>query len=191
MGAAAPAFVSGASPPVLIAVDARNGMSPLLRVDFGADAVPQAPQVVLPLSIVSTPTQLAAASSSIGTYVAFAGLGTAATSAVGLVAIAPIAGSPAALVKGTAYGPLYLSAVAAPRALIFAADAPTQPGKDPQHEIHVHVVGMQGAGAGAVIRGPGNASHVAIARDDSGDVGVAFSADSGIYVARLHCDDGG
>ena len=191
MGAAAPSFVSGASPPVLVAVDARNGMSPLLRVDFASDAMPQPAQVVLPLSIVSTPTQLAAASSSIGTYVAFAGLGAAATSAVGLVAIAPIAGTPSALVKGTAYGPLYLAAVAAPRALIFAADAPIQPGKDPKHEIHIHAVGIQGAGAGVVLRGPGNAAQVSLARDDSGDVGVAFSSDSGVYVARVRCDDGG
>jgi hypothetical protein len=190
MGAAAPTFVSGASPPVLVAVDARNGMSPLLRIDFGADAVPQAAQVALPLSIVSAPPQLAAASSSIGTYAAFAGMGSAATSAVGLVAIAPIAGTPSAIVKGTAYGPLYLSAAAAPRALIFAADAPTKPGKEPPHEIHVHVVGMQGPGAATVLHGPGTAEQVAIARDDGGDVGVVFSGDSGVYVARLRCDDG-
>jgi hypothetical protein len=191
MGSAAPTFVSGASPPVLIAVDPRNGVSSLLRVDFGSDGAPQPAKVAVPISMVSTPTQLAAASTSIGTYVAYAGLGSAATSAVGIVPIAPIAGSASPLVKGTAYGQLYLSAAAAPRALLFAADAPTQPGKDPIHEVHVHVVGMTGPGAATILRGPGSAARASIARDDGGDVGVVFSADSGVYAARLRCDDGG
>ncbi len=191
MGAAAPSFVSGANPPVLVALDAREGMSPILRIDIGNHGEPQPAQVALPVGMVLAPPQLAAASSSVGTYVAYTGLGSAATSAIGLVAIAPVAGHPEALVKGTAYGPLYLSAAAAPRALLFAADAPMQPGKDPPHEIHVHVVGMRGPGPAAVIRAPGGASHASLARAEGGSVGVAFTAPAGVYLARLRCDDGG
>jgi hypothetical protein len=139
--------------------------------------------------MIATPPELAAASSSVGTYVAFAGLGSAATSAVGLVSIAPIAGKPEPLVKGTAYGQLHLSAASAPRAVLVAADAPMQPGKDPPREIHVHVIGIKGTGPAAVIRGPGSATHAALARDDAGSVGVAFSSAAGVYVAQLRCDD--
>jgi hypothetical protein len=141
--------------------------------------------------MVSSPPRIAAASSSVGTYVAYTGLGSAATSAIGLVAIAPVPGSPQALVKGTGYGPLHVSAAAGARALLFAADAPTQPGKDPKHEIHVHVIGINGPGPAAVVRGPGDASYAALARAEGGSVGLAFTAPAGVYVARLRCDDGG
>jgi hypothetical protein len=171
MGAAAPVFVAGASPPVLMAVDARDGMSPILRVDFGNDAQPQPAQVAVPVSMVSSPPVLAAAAGSVGTYVGFTGLGSAATSAVGLVAVAPIAGSPSTLIPGTAYGPLYVGAAAAP--------------------IRVSVVGIKGPGPATVLHGPGSAAHAALARNEAGEVGVAFSAESGVYVARLRCDDGG
>jgi hypothetical protein len=40
-----------------------------------------------------------------------------------------------------------------------------------------------------VLQGHGGAANAAIARDDDGNVGVAFSSDTGVYVARLRCDD--
>jgi hypothetical protein len=210
MGASAPSFVAGASPPVLVAIDARDGYSPILRIEFGDDGAPQPATVALPVSMIATPPELAAASSSVGTYVAFAGLGAAATSAVGLVAIAPIAGTPLPLVKGTGYGPLHLAATSAPRAVLIAADAPAAampgsaspavsatasakanvPAKTAPREVHVRVVGLQGPGPTAVLQGHGSASNAAIARDSAGNVGVAFSSDSGVYVAQLRCDDG-
>jgi hypothetical protein len=199
MGASAPSFVAGASPPVLVAIDARDGFSPVLRIDIGSDGAPAPATVALPLSMVATPPELAAASSSTGTYVAFAGLGAAATSAVGLVAIAPIAGTPLPLVRGTAYGRLHLAATSAPRSILVAADAPAaapaaaapggSAGSAPR-EVQVRVVGLQGPGPTAVLRGHGGAANAAIARDDAGNVGVAFSSDSGVYVAQLRCDDG-
>jgi hypothetical protein len=197
MGASAPSFVAGASPPVLVAIDARDGFSPVLRIDIGSDGAPAPATVALPLSMVATPPELAAASSSTGTYVAFAGLGAAATSAVGLVAIAPIAGTPLPLVRGTAYGRLHLAATSAPRSILVAADAPAAapaaPGAGAENaprEVQVRVVGLQGPGPTAVLRGHGGAANAAIARDDAGNVGVAFSSDSGVYVAQLRCDDG-
>ncbi|HEX2676945.1 MAG TPA: hypothetical protein VHM19_09905, partial [Polyangiales bacterium] len=189
MGAAAPTFVSGASPPSLLMVDARQGMSPLLRIDLSSDGTPSVSKVVLPLSTVSTPTALVAASASVGTYVGYLGVGSAATSAVGLVAIEPLVGSPTPLVPGTGYGSLHVAATAAPRGLLFAADAPTAPAKDSPREIRVQVIGKTGPGVGTVISGQGGASNAAIARDDTGIVAVAFSSGSGVYVARLRCDD--
>ena len=189
MGAAAPVFVSGSSPPSLLMVDARQGMSPLLGVDLGSDGTPSPAKVILPLSTVSTPPALAGASASIGAYVGYTGVGSAATSAVGLVAIEPLVGSPSALVPGTGYGLLHVSATAAPRAVLFAADAPTAPAKDSPREIRVHVIGKSGPGSALVIAGHGGASHAAIARDQTGITAVAFNSSSGVYVARLRCDD--
>lgn len=191
LGATAPSFVSGANPPVLVALDAHEGMSPILRIEIGNHGEPQPAQVALPVGMVSSPPELAAASSPVGTYVAYTGLGSAATSAIGIVAIAPIAGTPEALVKGTAYGPLHVAAAAAPRALVFAADAPTQAGKAPPHEIHVHVVGLHGVGPATIIHGAGDAARVALVRAEGGNYGLAFTSPAGVYLARLRCDDGG
>jgi hypothetical protein len=189
MGATAPSFVAGATPPSLVMLDARDGASPLLRVDLGADGTAAPAAVVTAVSMVASPPVLAAASSSSGAYAAYTGIGSAATTAVGILPIAPIAGSPEALVPGTAYARLHVSAVAAPRAVLFAASAPTAAGKDPLLELHVHAVGVTGPGPAAVIRATAGARMPAIARDDQGHVGVAFTTPNGAFVAILRCDD--
>ena len=99
------------------------------------------------------PVRLAAASSSIGTYVGYTGLGAAATSAVGLLAISPIVGTPSALVKGTGYGALQVSAANAPRSVLVAAGAPVSSAKDAAREVRVHVIRMQGTGEATTLRG--------------------------------------
>jgi hypothetical protein len=189
MGATAPSFVAGATPPSLVMLDARDGASPLLRVDLGADGAAAPAQVVTAVSMVASPPALAAASSASGAYAVYTGIGSAATTAVGLLAIAPIAGSPEALVPGTAYARLQVSAAAAPRAALFVVSAPTTAGKDPPLELRVHAVGLAGAGPGAVIRAAAGARMPAIARDDRGHVGVAFTTPNGAFVSILRCDD--
>lgn len=190
MGASAASFIAGAQPPVLLMLDARDGMSPLLRLDLAADGTSSEPaQVVTPVSMPASPSELAAASSSIGTHVAYTGVGSAATSAVGLLSIAPIVGSPEPLVPGTAYTQLHASAASAPRAVIMVATAPLAAGKDPELELQVSLIGLTGRGPAASIRGAGGATHPSIARDDAGHVGVAYSTPSGVFVAILRCDD--
>jgi hypothetical protein len=191
MGAAAATFVSGASPPVLIAVDARNGMSPLLRIELDNSGTAKPAEVALPVSMVSSPPRLAAASNASGTYVAYAGLGAAAKSAIGLVSITKPTTTPLTMVPGTAYGPLQLASAAASHAVFFAVDAPIAPGNDPRREIHVHVVSAKGMGAATVIRGPGSAANAAVAHGVGGEIAVAFTSPSGVYVAHLRCDVGG
>jgi hypothetical protein len=190
MGASAPTFVAGAEPPVLLMLDARNGMSPLLRLDLSPDGTSSEPaRVVVPVSMVASPPELAAASSSIGTHVAYTGIGSAATTAIGLLPIAPIAGTPEALVPGTAYGQLHASAAAGPRAVIMVVTAPIAAGKEPELELQVSVIGIEGRGKPAVIRAEGGANHPAVARDEAGHVGVAYTAQGGVFVAILRCDD--
>jgi len=189
MGAAAVSFVHGASPPALLAVDAREGLSPLLRIDLGSDGSPKPAQVVLPLSTVSTPPRLSGASASIGAHVLYTGMGSAATSAVGLVSIEPIVGRPAAFVPGTGYGALYVATAAAPAAVVLVAESPTAPAKDAPREIHLALVTRKGQSKNLVLPAPGGASHTSVARDAHGTVAVVWSSPSGVYVARLRCDD--
>ena len=189
MSAAAASFVDGAQPPTLLAIDARDGLSPLLRIDVAGDGTPKPAQVVLPLSTVSTPPRLSAASASIGAHVLYTGMGSAATSAVGLVSIEPIVGRPSPFVPGTGYGALHISTAAAPAAVVLAAEVPTAPTKDAPREIHVALITRRGQSKALVLPVPGGASHSSLARDAHGTIALAFSAPSGVYVARLRCDD--
>lgn len=190
VGATAPAFVTGATPPSLVFVDAHEGMSPILRVDVAADGTPRPAVTSIVIAGAASPPEIAAAMVGRYAWLGYTAVGNAATSAVGLVQLAPSTGAPSPLVRGTAYGRLHVAAAAGNEVAIFAADAPTAAGKDPPHRIAVQVVDAQGAGAPYSIEAPGGASHVAIARTASGLVGVAYTTAAGVYALRLRCDDG-
>jgi hypothetical protein len=189
-GGAAPSFVVGSEPPELVFVDARDGMSSMLQVALGAEGKAAPPQVVGVVGIVSSPPRLAAAADAIGVTLAYTGLGSAATSAIGLLRLGAKNAWPEALIKGTAYTTLAVSAAAAPAASLFAVDAPLAPGKQPKRHIQLYVVHGTQAGAPTEVAGPaGDAYGAALARSDSGIVGVAFQDPSGVYLTRLRCDD--
>ena len=188
MGASAPTFVDGLTTPTLVFVDARDAISPIVRVTLSSDGVPSPGQVVVPVGVVSTPPELAAAFAPSGAWVGYTVVGHLASTAVGLVRLDRNSEAPTALVPGTAYSPLHVAAVATPDAVVFAADAPTGPGREPPHEIHVRRVDAEGAGPVLVLRAPdGTAAHAAIARRADGTVAVAFSAASGVYVQTARC----
>jgi hypothetical protein len=121
--------------------------------------------------------------------VLYTGMGSAATSAVGHVSIEPIVGRPVAFVPGTGYGALHVSTAAAPAAVVLAAEAPTAPTKDAPRVIHVALVTRKGQSKTLVLPAPGGAAHTSVARDAHGTVAVAWSAPTGVYLARLRCDD--
>jgi hypothetical protein len=193
MGAAAPTFVVGANPPILIAADVRNGMSPILRIALGEDSQPSTAVVAQPVGMMSTPAQLSAAISQGWTSIGYAGLGSAATSAIGVVSLPPGRPSQGArtLVPGTAYGRLHVSAAPMPRAVLMAADAPVAGGTNGSRQIHVHVLRGDRVGPAAVVSATGGAARAAVAHGGQGDVAVAYTNDSGVYVAYLRCADGG
>jgi len=190
MGAAAPSFVAGVSPPILVAIDARDGLSPLLRVRISSQGVVTPTDSVQPVGMLDSPARLAAVFSAGAIHVGYTAIGSAATSAVGLVLLDGTADQPRPLVKGTAYGRLYVSAAAAPAAALFAVDAPSAPGKDPPREVHVRMLRDGVLGQATVVHGPGRkASYASIARNDMGVVAVAFADTHGVYVALLKCND--
>ncbi len=190
MGAAGAVFIKGYSPPVLLVVDARHGYSPLIRIPVLSDGTPGRAKVAVPVGMVATPVELAAAHNQVGTYVGYTAVGQAATSAVGLIQIEPKTGSPVPLVPGTGYGPLSVAAVDAPKALIFAAYAPVEKGKADRREIHISLIDAQGTGPKTVVKCLDRADYrVEIARNQSGIVAVVYSSASGVYVSWLRCDD--
>jgi hypothetical protein len=189
MGAAAPAFVQGASPRALVTADARSGMSPIARTLLDAEGKPATADLIAPVGMMTQPPQLAAADAGFGAYVLYSGLGSAATSAVGLLKIAPKATGPEAFVKGTAYGALHSAAVALPSAIVMAADAPLAPGKQPKHDMQVVLLDARGQGPTTLhVPAPsGDATHVALARGGEDQVGFSFSAPDGVYWGTLRC----
>lgn len=190
MAAAAPAFVSGAVPPLLVTADPRDGMSPIARTQLDMDGRPSTPEVAVPVSMMSQPAQLTAAACPAGTFVAFTGLGAAATSAVGVVQVLPKPGTPEALVKGIAYGALHVSAVRAGQAVVFAADSPLTSGKTPAHDVTLTRIDAQGKGPALHVASPtGDATFVSIARAEGGRLGVVFTGKDGVYLARARCDE--
>jgi len=188
-GAAAATFVDGASPPVLLAIDARNGMSPLIRIAFDKEGIPSPPTPEGPVGMVSSAPQLAAARTTLGTRALYTGLGSASTSAVGMLAIGDKGAVPEALVKGTAYGRLHVDAVAAGPYLLLAADAPLKPGKQPPHEVRISRLSDDGTPATSTLRGPGkDTTQPSIARADSGIVAVTYRSEGGLYISRMRCE---
>jgi hypothetical protein len=174
---------------VLVTADARNGMSPIARIPLAEDGQPAPGQATIPVGMMSTPAQLTAAQASFGAFVGYTGLGSAATSAVGLLQLTPKPGAPSALVKGMAYGPLHVAAVASRNALVFAADAPLGPGKAPAHEIQLTRIDAQGPGPVLRIAGPGgDATQVSLARGDDGRIAVVFTGKDGVYLATVRCE---
>jgi hypothetical protein len=191
MGATAPVFVDGLTPPVLLVLDAHQGYSPLLRVALSPDGTPAKAEVVVPLKMIAGGVQLAAARGANGTFVAYTAIGNAATSAVGLLPISPKPGQVQALVPGTGYGPLHVAAVSAPGATVFAADAPIGKGGKEEREVQVRIVDANGLGPVTVVRGPeGTAFGATLARGKNGTVAVGFSDGEAVWVQFLRCDDG-
>ncbi|MDD9939920.1 MAG: hypothetical protein OXU20_02545 [Myxococcales bacterium] len=189
LGATAPTFVRGAYPPQLFVVDARDGMSPLLRVSVTPQGGVRPGEVVVPVGMVASPPQLAVARTGFGTVLAYAGIGSAATTAVGVIDVAPKVGAPSALVKGIAYLPLSVSAESAPDALYFAVDAPRRPGKRPPREIHLVRIDAKGVRETTVVQGPGGDAYgAAIARNGVGTIALAFNSPTGAHVARFRCN---
>jgi hypothetical protein len=199
MGGTAPAFVVGASPPVLAFVDARAGMSPLVRVPFDGDGTPGSGRVALTVGQVPEPPALAAARAPHGEVVAYTAIGTGATTAVGMVRLdAPAEGprsAPIPLVKGTGYGTLGVAAAALPTSVLFASEAPrasTSEGKKadpPPRHLQLHLADGQGATPAMVLHTPGaSTKHPALALGhDRRTVALAHTTDAAVKVAFLRC----
>ena len=177
-GGAAPSAL-GAS---IVFLDPRAAMSVAHRAEVGTDGF--APTTVArPVGLVTAPPVIAALGDEASPWLAFTLVGAAATTAVGLVELGGAA--PARpIVPGTGYGTLHVDG----DGRVVAADAPRDRPPDAPREIHVHVVGDDGAlGEAAVITGPGGSGRrgrVAVGRDG---VAVLFIEAGRAYVSFGRC----
>ncbi|MFW6023729.1 MAG: hypothetical protein ACOC9O_03190, partial [Myxococcota bacterium] len=189
MGAAAPVFVDGASSPVLVFIDPRAGMSPIVRVPMGSDGVPRAGRVALSVGQATEPPHLAAAATPQGVAVAYTAIGSGATTAVGLVQLGAPSRAPTPLVEGTGYGALSVAATALPSAALFVAEAPTARDRQASRRLHVRRVDAAGAGPALALESSTTATRPAVARRSDGTVVVAFATEDDVRAAFVRCDE--
>lgn len=194
MGAAAPAFVSGASAPLLLFIDPRRGISPIHRLELDANGPRGESRVIVSTGVAPDRPVLAAALAGDRPLVAWAVVGRAATTAIGLARLESTwnayARPPEPLVPGTAYTPLSVSAVRLDHAAaVFATDRPTAAAVSPPVQVAVRVVRPEGAlGAPLTVSGPDGTSRSAVLAS-LGDrrVVLAFRDGGGTFVSRLDC----
>ena len=184
MSGTAPVFVPGSAQPTLVFMDARAGVSNLLAVRFQR-GVPAAAEVLRPVgsaaplphvaAVVRGPNELA---------VAYAVVGSAATTAIGLVQSSDDA-HPLPLVPGTGYGVL---TVAAARR-VFVASAPRAESPEAPRELHVRSLETDGSlGTPLVIRGTGpTARRPSLAAADETSYAVAYDTGESVELVRLRC----
>ncbi|MBW2461806.1 MAG: hypothetical protein JRH11_09175 [Deltaproteobacteria bacterium] len=191
MGAATPTFAAGASTPTLYFIDARAGISPIVKAELRPDGSPRPSSVARPVGTVSVPPELAVGVTGDGhAFAGYTAIGNMATTAVGLMPLFGDVATALPLVPGTGYGPLNVAAAAGPAGVVFAADAPRDQPPNAPREIHLRVMRSGAPGPTLTITGPdGTGRHAAIARRADGVLGVAFSAPDGVYVAWARCDD--
>jgi hypothetical protein len=183
MGGTAPIFVAGATPPVLVFVDARAGISPLVRVSFAADGTPGESKVVRSVGQVPEPPAVAAAQGPAGPMVSYTAIGTAATTAVGLMHLDTPERAPVALVPGEAYGTLGVAAAALPQAAVFVSETAT-----PSRGLRVHRVDGEGLGEPLLLEPTGEMNeHPAAAAGRGGTVAITLSTGAAVEVIFLRC----
>jgi hypothetical protein len=185
-GAAAPAFVEGAAPPVLVFVDPREGMSVVHRVPTGPEGFGDT-AVARPVGYVAAPPETAAVRLGEVDWLGYTAVGNVATTAVGLVRLEGTA-PPAPLVPGTGYGILHVDVARLGDGAVFVADAPQASPPDAPRELHVRAVGPDGAlGSPARVAGPSDRAargRVAVARTA---VATTFTGADGTFVAIGRC----
>jgi hypothetical protein len=194
LGASAPVATRVADVPEFVFLDARGGLSPVVRVALDEEGAPRPPTIERPLSTVSEPARLAAGNLGARRLVAYTAIGRAATSAIGVVELGGTA-PPVPLVPGEGYGMLHVAAVSAPAAVVFGLTRP-RAGIAPTERFHasaeLRLVDEAGPGPALAV---GNlnepVSHLALARADDGTLGAAVTSASGVSVSWLRCADRG
>ncbi len=188
-GAGAPTFIAGAYPPVLVAVDARAGVSPLLEIAFNDQGRAQPAVVRTPVSQPYAPPALAAAQLAPSqVVVAYTAIGRAAATAIGLV---PLRTSEAAtaLVPSNGYGELSLRTAQQAGLAVFAMEAFKESGKDSPRKVLVGLV--EASGVGELLELGAEASQASAPSvypgEGNGEFSVAYTAPDGVRVAELLC----
>ncbi len=189
-GAAAPVFVLGTPRPILVALDAHAGVSPLLEWTFDAAGNPSEALVRTPVSQPYTPPLLAAVQMPDAEIeVAYTAIGRVAMTAIGRVPLRR-AVEPTALLPSRGYGELSFSAARGHRVALFALEVPSSPAADAPRGLALKLLSggetYDGPNieSGAGVRRPSLASGPA-----PGAFLLAYTRGGALFAAQLACDD--
>jgi hypothetical protein len=189
-GAAAPSFVLGAEPPILVMIDARGGVSPLLELPFDGAGKPGAVIVRTPVSQPYAPPALSAMAVPGGELeVAFTAIGKLAATAIGRVPLRR-AVAPTALHPSRGYGQLSLSSARGARAVVHALEVPSDANQDAAHQIELKWIDAQGEGEALTLPASRDSARqpsiVALRR---GAFALAFTRGKRAHALLLDCGD--
>lgn len=190
-GAGAPAFVLGASVPILVALDARGGVSPLLEWTFDQAGAPSEARVRTPVSQPYAPPLLAAVQRADGEVeVAYTAIGRVAMTAVGRVPLRR-ASEPSALLPSRGYGELAFSAARGRRIALFALESPsTSAANAPKSVVFKLLDGAQAYDGPELAAGDAGVRRPSLASGPSPGVFLlAYTRASAVYAAPVACDD--
>jgi hypothetical protein len=186
-GAAAPAFVAGASEPTLVMLDARAGVSPLLELGFDAQGHPGEVMVRTPVSQPYAPPLLRAVELPDGQVeVAFTAVGKLAATAIGRVPLRR-AVQALALLPSRGYGELSFSALRGARRAAFAYEAPRTSEAGSAHDVEVVLLDEQGLGPVLSLGASDDARAPELALY-AGTLWLGYTRGSQAVVAALRCD---
>lgn len=185
-GASSPTFVAGASPPRLIFLDPREATSMTYLAEASADGL-GAPETARSISLITDPPVLAAAALGQADWLVYAGIGSVATTAIGLISMEG-RGPPAPVVAGTGYGVLFADIAPLEEGGIIVADAPQGSSPDAPREVHVRTLDARGElDPALILRGPhetGSRARVAAA---GRRLAIAFVEEDGAYIVTGAC----
>jgi hypothetical protein len=189
-GAAAPSFVLGAEPPILVMIDARGGVSPLLELPFDGAGKPGAVIVRTPVSQPYAPPALSAVAVPGGELeVAFTAIGKLAATAIGRVPLRR-AVAPTALHPSRGYGQLSLSSARGVRAVVHALEVPSDASQTAPHQIELKWIDAQGEGEGLTLPAlPDSARQPSLVALRRGVFALAFTRGKHAYALLLDCGD--
>lgn len=190
-GGASPVFVLGAEPPVLVFLDARAGVSPLLEVPFDEAGTPGELRVRTPVSQPYAPPLLVALAWPSGEVeVFYSAIGRLARTAVGRVPLRQSA-EPRPLLPSQGYGPLAFSAARSGRGALVALERPVtaQPGAPRALVLKLLREGSEHDVAAPSRGGAGSRSPSVAAGEVPGAYLLAYRSLGALQVALLRCDD--
>jgi hypothetical protein len=189
-GAAAASFVIGVEAPILVMIDARGGVSPLLELPFDAAGKPGEVIVRTPVSQPYAPPALSAAAVPGGELeVAFTAIGKLAATAIGRVPLRR-AVAPTALHPSRGYGELSLSSARGVRALVHALEVASAPEQHAPHQIELKWIDAQGEGETLPLPASADSARLpSLAALRRGSFALAFVRGAQARIAFLECAD--
>jgi hypothetical protein len=189
-GAAAASFVLGAEPPILVMIDARGGVSPLLELPFDGAGRPGAVIVRTPVSQPFAPPALSAVAVPGGELeVAFTAIGKFAATAIGRVPLRR-AVAPTALHPSRGYGQLSLSSARGVRAVVHALEVPSDASQAAPHQIELKWIDAQGEGETLTLpASPDSARQPSIVALRRGAFALTFTRGRRAHAMLLDCGD--